>query len=213
MSVEGSDSSVPILNDFLAEGLSLSAWEPSGGSGGKEMRDRLEQVGVSRDDLFKLLSNPRRRYVLYYLTQHATEVELGTLATQIAAWENQIQESEVSGMERKRVYTSLQQVHLPKMDDSGVLAFDKRSGTITLKVSLTELELGEDMHDEFPWYRYHAALSVGNAIFAVLTVLNIWPFAVVSDLLVLAWILISYAFLTVVHTAVSTNSEWVTRLL
>ena len=210
-SVDGSGSSAPELSGFLAEALSRSAWEHGVVSGGKSEREGAEQVAVSSDDLFELLSNPRRRYVLYYLTKHAAEVDLGTLATQIAAWENDIELSQVSGMERKRVYTSLQQVHLPKMDDSGVVTFDKRSGMISLNVSLTELEFGERYHNEYPWHRYYALLSVGNASFATLVMSSVWPLVAVSESLLVAWILVSHAVLVAVHAAVSTTRETMPR--
>lgn len=213
MSVDGSGSSAPEVHGFLAEAVSPSAWKPDGASGEKNDRGNLKQVAVSKDEIFKLLSNPRRRHVLYHLTQNATEVDIGTLATQIAAWENDIEVSEVSGMQRKRVYTSLQQVHLPKMDGSGVIVFDKRAGKITLKASLTELEFGKDFHNDRPWYRSYATLSAGNAVVVGLTMSNIWTLGSVPVVFAMALISTLYVLLTVVHMAVSKNLEMITRFL
>jgi|GEM_PF-1073182 len=89
--------------------------------------------GVSTDETFTVLGNERRRLVLGYL-QHADEtaVEVGDLATSIAAWERDKSPSEISYDERKAVRTSLHQLHLPKMEEVGFVEFDKRCGTVTL---------------------------------------------------------------------------------
>ena len=80
-----------------------------------------EESDLSRDESFDLLSNHRRRYALYCLRQEENRATLGELADKIAAWENDIETDAVSYDERKRVYTSLQQVHLPRMDDLDVV--------------------------------------------------------------------------------------------
>lgn len=84
------------------------------------------------DGLFKLLSNQRRRYVLYYLWKTDGSANLGEAAEQIAAWELGTSIREVPADKRKSVYTSLQQFHLTKMDEKNVIDFEKRDGTIEL---------------------------------------------------------------------------------
>lgn len=213
VSVDAAGSPGPELYKFLGEILSRPTWEPGGSSSAKNEGVTLGQVDVPTDELFKVLSNRRRRYVLSYLTQHATEVDLGTLATQIAAWENDKDVSQVNGMERKRVYTSLQQVHLPKMDDSGVVKFDKRSGTITQRASVTDYEFGGEVDNNRRWYRYYAILSAGNASFVGLTIVNIWPSATVSDFGLVVMILVSFALLATVHMAATRHSETITQFV
>jgi hypothetical protein len=84
------------------------------------------------DGLFELLSNQRRRYVLYYLWKTEGAAKLGEVAEQIAAWELGTSTREVPADKRKSVYTSLQQFHLTKMDEKNVIDFEKRDGTIEL---------------------------------------------------------------------------------
>jgi DNA-binding transcriptional ArsR family regulator len=80
---------------------------------------------VSEDELFDVLANQRRRFALHLLKREGDEtVTIGEMAEQIAAWENGIDMAEITGNERKRVYTALQQSHLPKMDNAGVVEFN-----------------------------------------------------------------------------------------
>lgn len=92
-----------------------------------------ESSGLSLDKTYELLKNRRRRDVLAYLRAHDGEGSLSDIAEQIAAWENSIEVSQLSGAQRKRVYIGLYQGHLPKMDSAGVIDFDKNRGTVVLR--------------------------------------------------------------------------------
>jgi hypothetical protein len=156
-----------------------AASDRSGGSGhdggGPGEGDSTAGDGTSAGDepteneLFDILSNRRRRYALHQLTRVDGEVELGPLAEQVAAWENDVAVDEVTSAERKRVYTALQQSHLPKLDEAGVVDFDKRAGTITPTPVMAELDVYLDVvrGRDIPWSEYYLALSaVGAAVLA-----------------------------------------------
>jgi hypothetical protein len=90
-----------------------------------------EPTELSRDEVFGILSNPRRRAAIHHMNDHPEEVvQLRDLAEQLAAWENDVDRTAVTYKQRKRVYTSLYQSHLPKMDDLGIVTFDKHRGTV-----------------------------------------------------------------------------------
>jgi len=93
-----------------------------------------DEQGLSQDVIFDVLSSSRRRYVLYYLSQHEQPVELPSLAEEVAAWETESAVDELSSQERKRVYVSLYQTHIPKLEEVGLVDYDQDSG----EVSLTE---------------------------------------------------------------------------
>lgn len=82
------------------------------------------------DHVFEALGHPRRRYLCYTLLE-ATEWTLTDLATKIAAWEQDVPESEVDDEQRERVYVSLYHGHIPKLVHEDVLKFDEESETIT----------------------------------------------------------------------------------
>jgi len=90
-----------------------------------------ESPGLNQDQIFGLLSNERRRLVLRHLAEAEETVRVRDLATQIAAWENEIDPVMVTYKQRKRAYTSLYQGHLSKMDDCGVVEYDRSRGTVT----------------------------------------------------------------------------------
>ncbi len=97
---------------------------------------------LPKDVLFDILSVSRRREVLKYLDENEGEATLGPLAEHVAAIENDVTVAELSADQRKRVYVALYQVHLPKMDDAGIIDYDKSRGTI---------ELGRPARQVFPY--------------------------------------------------------------
>jgi hypothetical protein len=86
----------------------------------------------SKDELFQILSNSRRRYIIYYLARADEPVSLNRLATKIAATESDTSESEVTSEERQRVYISLYQTHLPKLEQSGIVTYDEDERIVSL---------------------------------------------------------------------------------
>jgi DNA-binding transcriptional ArsR family regulator len=89
-----------------------------------------ERVRLSRDVLFDLLRNSRRRQVMRYLGEH-DHADIGELAEHIAAVENGTDPETLSSSERKRVYVSLYQSHLPKLAEADVVDYDKERGTVS----------------------------------------------------------------------------------
>lgn len=136
---------------------------------------------LSKSEIFGLLRNQRRRFVVYFLQDRDDEpVDLGNLATQIAVWENDIPAEEVSAAQRKRVYTALQQSHLPKMDDAGIVEFDSSRGTVRATDSLADLTIYLEVvpGNEFAWYEYYLALGAVCAALMVAVWAGIGPFTV-----------------------------------
>jgi hypothetical protein len=82
------------------------------------------------DTVFNILKNRRRRYVVRYLRQHDGAAEIGDLAEHMAASEEETTVEALTSSQRKRVYVSLYQGHLPTMDDAGIIEYDKNRGTI-----------------------------------------------------------------------------------
>jgi len=82
------------------------------------------------DWAYELLSKARRRFVLAYLDATEPPVTVETLATAIADWE-----AEGDGPPSTEVYEavecSLHHVHLPKLSDAGVVAYDRDALVVT----------------------------------------------------------------------------------
>ncbi|MDL5363314.1 hypothetical protein [Halalkalicoccus sp. NIPERK01] len=85
---------------------------------------------ISRDDLFHILSNQRRRAVLRDLAEREGPVEMRTLAERIAAREHDTTVNALDSTQRQRVYISLYQNHLPKLATHGIIEYDQSRGRI-----------------------------------------------------------------------------------
>lgn len=138
--------------------------ETSGALGETSPRDSPvseREPPIERDDLFELLGNARRRHIIEYLNEHGEPESLGTLAQYVAAQENDVGFEDVSAIQRKRSYTSLQQTHLPRLDDAGVVEFDKDGGVITPSKQLAQFSLHLDVvsKDDLPQSVVYLALS------------------------------------------------------
>lgn len=85
---------------------------------------------LSIDVALEAGANHRRRAAIQYLAANG-EADVGELSDVIAAAETDGETPEsVSGAARKRVYVSLYQTHLPKLDGLGVVAHDEDTGVV-----------------------------------------------------------------------------------
>lgn len=100
---------------------------------------------VTRTDVFGVLANERRRKVIRYLLEGDARATVGELAEFIAADEMDIPQSQLSSSDRKRVYVSLYQNHLPKMDSSNVVDFDGDRKTVALRETAPMFESMMDL--------------------------------------------------------------------
>jgi hypothetical protein len=139
--------------------------EPDAADADAADADAADELGLSPDLAFDLLKNERRRRVLHYLADADGQVTLGDLAEHIAALENDTTVQALTSTERKRVYVGLYQVHLPKMDDAGVVTFDRNRGTVEADEHAETLTayLDRDEDGGRPWHRYYGGISAGSA--------------------------------------------------
>jgi hypothetical protein len=104
-----------------------------------ETTNGTNETDLSTDTLFELLKNRRRRDAIDYLAAGDGEATLSDMAERLAAQENGLSVEAINSKQRKRVYISLYQCHLPKMDRAGVIDFDKDRGTIALNEGARQL--------------------------------------------------------------------------
>jgi len=84
-------------------------------------------IPLDPEDVFDALSNNRRRRVILSLSRSDEPISASELAVEIAARENAVDPSQVTGKQRTRVYIGLTQVHLETLDELGVAQYDDRS--------------------------------------------------------------------------------------
>ena len=84
-------------------------------------------IPMDPSDVFEVISNSRRRRVILSLARSEDPVPVNELAVEIAARENAVDPSHVTGEQRTRVYIGLTQVHLGTLDELGAAQYDNRS--------------------------------------------------------------------------------------
>lgn len=146
-----------------------------------EASERLDTDAISEteselelDQVFEILKNQRRRYVLQYLDEVDDTVTMSDLAEEIAAWENGKDVGQLSSSERKRVYVGLYQCHLPKMDSMGVVSFNKPRGLIEAGPNaevFDEYIDNETSEDDPAWHRLHGIAAASGFVVLALGIL------------------------------------------
>ncbi|RQH00066.1 DUF7344 domain-containing protein [Natrarchaeobius oligotrophus] len=88
----------------------------------------------SLDLVFNLLANERRRYALYFLYEQQDGVAtVEEVTDNVAAFENRSTGPEPQSdleEQKRQIQTELRHVHLPKLEDAGILEHDQRSETV-----------------------------------------------------------------------------------
>lgn len=91
----------------------------------------MTTADLSLDSIYGILSESRRRYVLYYFLDN-DNANIESIALQITAREQDVAIDTVSEAAKQRVLTSLVHQHLPKLADYGIVEYDARSGDIAV---------------------------------------------------------------------------------
>lgn len=89
-----------------------------------------ETQELSPDDIFHILQTNRRRDVISYLLDEEEPVQMGHLAEIVAAKEHDTTVAQLTSTQRQRVYIPLYQTHLPKLDENGIIEYDKPRGIV-----------------------------------------------------------------------------------
>lgn len=118
--------------DGEGTGEGSTAAKPTG-PGGRTFTGQPDpaEPDLDRTEVFDILSNDRRLRLLAYLDRTDEErYAFRDLVDHVAARENDKPVAAITGAERNRVYSSMRQVHLPALDDAGVVEFDQRRNEV-----------------------------------------------------------------------------------
>lgn len=155
---------------------------------------------LSKDTIFDILSNPRRRYALYYLRQESGPIKLTKLAEHVAAWENETDVDSLENQERKRVYVSLYQTHIPKLADAGLVHYDEDAGTVELASRATAIDdhLSEP-ENSIPWQMIYLSATVVGGFLLVVSAFDVGAFGALPEMFVTLAVLVLFAGIAVTH--------------
>jgi len=138
----------------------------------------------TQDALFSTLSSQRRRLVLRRLLEDGSPQSVRELTTGVAADENGVPEAELTYKQRKRVYTSLHQTHLQKLDDVGLVEYDRNRGIVALTDRADIVKSYLYGPGGRRWYDYYLGLGLGLTTLVFAVALEVPLFAAVPDILV-----------------------------
>ncbi len=93
---------------------------------------------LSLDTIYGMLSESRRRYVLYYFLEN-DHANIESLSLQIAAWSQDVTVDAITEEMKESVTTSLIHSHLPKLEDHGLIEYDGRTGDVIVADGFDEI--------------------------------------------------------------------------
>jgi len=159
---------------------------------------------LSQDEVFDLLANTRRRLALHYLRRIEGAAELREMAARVAAWEYGTATDELTPDQRKRVYTSLQQTHLRKLDDAGLVDFDDEEARVHPTTATDDIEVYLEVVPgrALPWQEYYLGFGAVATALVFVGWADVGVFAGVPDIAmaaVIAGVLVLSAVTHVIH--------------
>jgi DNA-binding transcriptional ArsR family regulator len=83
---------------------------------------------LEESEVFHILGNDRRRAIVQLLAEESAQIDVSDVATEIAATESD--STPVPNNLYKSVYVSLQQTHLPQLQEDAVIEYDSDAKTI-----------------------------------------------------------------------------------
>jgi hypothetical protein len=117
---------------------------------------------LPRDEAYDLLRNPRRRFAISHLEKRQQPVSLSEIAKHVASWENDQPVEELTDQQVKRVYVSIHQTHIPKLEESGIVEYDADTGQVSINGGARQIEqyLPESEHRSPPWSLLYAGVAL-----------------------------------------------------
>ncbi|WP_136601619.1 DUF7344 domain-containing protein [Salinigranum halophilum] len=117
-----------------------------------------------RDEVFTLLSNYRRRSVLYALYRNGGELAFPVLVDKVASYETGTPPDDIDDDLSQSMYISLYQTHLPKLTSFGLVEYDTDERTISLTPHADHAIVPSEELAPPQWNRYYAVFSFGGLL-------------------------------------------------
>ncbi|WP_144922001.1 DUF7344 domain-containing protein [Halorubrum salsamenti] len=126
---------------------------------------------LSEEEVFEVLSNRRRRFVIHALKRAEKPIDVSELSTHVTAWERDVDPDEVRYEDRRNVYSTLQRTHLPKLEEKNVVTVDGEANLVEPTPELESLDIYVEVlrSREIPWSLYYLGL-VGVTVSLLLAV-------------------------------------------
>ncbi len=123
--------------------------------------------GIQPREIHDILRNDRRRNVIEHLRNNGGPTTVRTLSERIA--ERESGESPAPRKLRESVYNSLHQTHLPKLDDQGVIDYDRNRKVVELLEGARQISIYMEVVTRYgvTWATYYRTLAVVSLLLIV----------------------------------------------
>lgn len=128
---------------------------------------------LSEGDIYEVLSNSRRREALRHLTDvRGCSVTIRDLSAAIAATETG--QSPAPKAARESVRSSLHQTHLPKLDELGIVSYDRTTGTVSLCDPARDVDRYMEVITPYglSWSELYRTLGIGSLLVVLAALLE-----------------------------------------
>ncbi|WP_435157341.1 DUF7344 domain-containing protein [Haladaptatus sp. DFWS20] len=167
----------------------------------EQLNDSMNRTELSQDQVFEVLKSMRRRYAVHYLRRENCTVDFADVTDHVAAWECNTTPADLLGKQRKRVYISLYQTHIPALADAGIIDYDPETGKIrpTSRIRVFDDYLNVFTKPTLPWDRYYCGLALGSGLLFVSIWLKLYPMAMLPWFVVMLGVMAAYGMVAAIH--------------
>jgi DNA-binding transcriptional ArsR family regulator len=151
---------------------------------------------IDPEEVHDVLRNDRRRLTLQYLKQRLEPVEVRELSERVA--ELEVGESPAPRNIRQSVYNALNQTHLPKLDETGLVEFDRDRKIVSLRETARDLDVYMNVVTPLgiAWDTYYRSLGVVALVTVLAADTDLAFFAGVDSLVFATVFLFAFALST-----------------
>ncbi len=171
--------------------------------------DEFSEDVLSEDEVFEVLSNRRRRFVIHALKREGGPMDVSELSRRVTAWEVGVPPDAVRYEDRRNVYSTLRRTHLPNLEEKGVITVDEE-GRVRPTPALESLDIYVEVLEarEVPWSLYYLGLTgVAGALLIAVTA-GVPGLAGLAPLAVAAFTVAAFGVSAVVHHVVGRRTRF-----
>jgi DNA-binding transcriptional ArsR family regulator len=162
---------------------------------------RSEIDDLSEDDVFEMLSNRRRRFVIHALKRAEGPVDVSELSTHVTAWERGVDPDAVKYEDRRNVYSTLRRIHLPKLEEKNVVRVDEEANLVEPTPTLDDLDVYIEVlrGREIPWSLYYFGLAVLAGLVLVAVAVGVPGFAALDGTTTAVFVVTAFTVSALLH--------------
>ncbi len=159
-------------------------------------------------DVFEILSNRRRRFVIHALKRFDEPLDVSDLSRYVSAWELDVDPEDVPYEYRHNVHSTLKRTHLPKLRAKGIVTIDE-DDIVRPAPGLKRIEVYVEVlrGTDIPWSRYYLGLAAIDSALLAAVVLGVPGLAVLPPITVGVFTAVSFAISALAHSLIDRRSR------